>query len=94
MIDEIKLLTSKYLPTLEDSEHSRGGRTPGLFITIQYGGSTQPNIHGNDYWKVHKAKKSEKDVIFGRVGHGDFKNYDLIKDFPVYVNGTLMNDEA
>ncbi len=49
MIDAIKLLMSKYLPILEDSEHSRGGRTPGLFITIQDADSTLPNIHRNDY---------------------------------------------
>ncbi|MDP9783043.1 RHS repeat-associated core domain-containing protein [Pseudomonas fluorescens] len=55
------------------------------------GSPTQPNIHGNDYWKVYKVNKSGEDVVFGRIGHGDFKNYDLIKDSPVYVNGTLMN---
>lgn len=91
MIDKINLLTSKCLPTLEDSEHSRGGRTLGLFITIQDGGSIQPNIHENDYWKVYKANKSGEDIVFGRIGHGEFKNYDLIKDSPVYINGTLMN---
>jgi len=40
---------------------------------------------------VYKANKSGEDIVFGRIGHGDFKNYDLIKDSPVYVNGTLMN---
>ena len=55
------------------------------------GSPTQPNIHGNDYWKVYKVNKAGEDVVFGRIGHGDFKNYDLIKDSPVYVNGTLMN---
>jgi hypothetical protein len=33
----------------------------------------------------------EKILYFGRIGHDGFKNYDLIKDSPVYVNGTLMN---
>jgi hypothetical protein len=40
---------------------------------------------------VYKANRSGEDIVFGRIGHGGFKNYDLIKDSPVYVNGTLMN---
>lgn len=91
MFDEIKLLTSKHLPTLEYSEHSRGGGTLRVFITVQDYGSIQPNIHENDYWTVYKANKSGENIVFGRIGHGDFKNYDLIKDSPVYVNGTSMN---
>ncbi|WFQ79105.1 RHS repeat-associated core domain-containing protein [Xenorhabdus sp. SF857] len=56
------------------------------------GGNTkQPNIHGNDYWKVYKVNGKGEDVVFGRIGHGDFKNYDLIKDSPVYVDRVLVN---
>ena len=54
------------------------------------GSPTQPNIHGNDYWKVYKVVDGE-DVVFGRIGHGEFKNYDMIKDSPVYVDGVLVN---
>jgi hypothetical protein len=43
---------------------------------------------------VYKASKSGEDVVFGRIGHGGFKNYELIKDSPVYVNDTLMNGET
>ncbi|WP_137940360.1 RHS repeat-associated core domain-containing protein [Chitinivorax sp. B] len=55
------------------------------------GSPTQPNVHGNDYWKVYKVGKNGEDVVFGRIGHGEFKNYDMIKDSPVYVDGVLMN---
>ncbi|MEB6334755.1 RHS repeat-associated core domain-containing protein [Serratia rhizosphaerae] len=54
------------------------------------GSSTQPNVHGNDYWKVYRDVNG-KDVVYGRIGHGEFKNYDLIKDSPVYIDGVLMN---
>ncbi|MFP1860119.1 RHS repeat-associated core domain-containing protein, partial [Lonsdalea quercina] len=54
------------------------------------GSSTQPNIHGNDYWKVYRDVNG-KDVVYGRIGHGGFKNYDLITDSPVYIDGVLMN---
>ncbi|MBI6550782.1 hypothetical protein H8A87_19425 [Xenorhabdus sp. VLS] len=55
------------------------------------GNAKQPNIHGNDYWKVYKVNDKGEDVVFGRIGHGDFKNYDLIKDSPVYVDRILVN---
>ncbi|MEC5145417.1 DUF6531 domain-containing protein [Chitinophaga sp. 212800010-3] len=54
------------------------------------GSSTQPNIHGNDYWKVYKVVDGEK-VVYGRIGHEGFSNYDLITDSPVYVNGGIVN---
>ncbi|OAI59997.1 membrane protein [Ralstonia solanacearum] len=65
----------------------------GVTYKLDYhpGGSpTQQNIHGNDYWKVYKVVSGE-DVVFGRIGHDGFKNYDLIKDSPVYVDGVLVN---
>ena len=55
------------------------------------GSPSQPNIHGNDYWKIYKTNASGKDDVFGRIGYGSFKNYDLIKDSPVYVDNVLMN---
>ncbi|KFW98542.1 hypothetical protein KP22_21290 [Pectobacterium betavasculorum] len=54
------------------------------------GSGSQKNIHGNDYWKVYRDVNG-KDVVYGRIGHGGFKNYDLITDSPVYINGVLMN---
>lgn len=54
------------------------------------GNPKQPNIHGNDYWKIYKTNGSE-DTVFGRIGYGDFKNYELISNSPVYVDGILMN---
>ncbi len=30
-------------------------------------------------------------ALFGRIGNGEFKNYDLIKDSPVYIDGVLKN---
>ena len=30
-------------------------------------------------------------VVYGRIGHTDFKNFDNIKDSPVYKDGILMN---
>ncbi|WP_242688836.1 hypothetical protein [Photorhabdus tasmaniensis] len=55
------------------------------------GNSTQPNIHGNDYWKVYRVNKTGENVVLGRIGHGGFKNYDLITDSPVYVDSILKN---
>ncbi|MDX5631136.1 MULTISPECIES: hypothetical protein [unclassified Brenneria] len=55
------------------------------------GSASQPNIHGNDYWKVYKSTGKSPDEVLGRIGHGDFKNHDLIKDSAVYIDGILMN---
>lgn len=55
------------------------------------GNAKQPNIHGNDYWKVYRANSKGEDIVYGRIGHGGFENYDLIKDSPVYVDGVLVN---
>ena len=55
------------------------------------GNVSQPNIHGNDYWKVYRSPQKGADEVLGRIGHGEFKNYDLIKDSPVYVDGVMMN---
>ncbi len=55
------------------------------------GSSSQPNLHGNDYWKVYKVAGNGPDEVLGRIGYGDFKNFDLIKESPVYVDGILMN---
>lgn len=55
------------------------------------GSGTQKNIHRNDYWKVYKSTGKTSDEVLGRIGHGDFKNYDLIKESPVYIDGVLMN---
>ncbi|MDK1250854.1 RHS repeat-associated core domain-containing protein [Cronobacter sakazakii] len=54
------------------------------------GTPSQPNVHGNDYWKVYREVDGT-DVVYGRIGHGEFKNYDLITDSPVYVDGILLN---
>ena len=54
------------------------------------GSGSQKNIHGNDYWKVYRDVNG-KDVVYGRIGYGGFKNYDLITDSPVYIDGVLMN---
>lgn len=32
-----------------------------------------------------------KDVVYGRIGHSEFKHHDLITDSPVYIDGILMN---
>ncbi|WP_256256707.1 RHS repeat-associated core domain-containing protein, partial [Pseudomonas agarici] len=53
--------------------------------------SAQSNIHGNDYWKIYRTNKFGEDIVLGRIGYGNFKKYDLIKDSPVYVSGNLMN---
>lgn len=76
-------------------QHTQYVRTTksGATYKLDYhpgGNASQPNIHGNDYWKVYKVKNGE-DVVFGRIGHGEFKNYDLIKDSPVYIDGVLRN---
>ncbi|MER3250383.1 hypothetical protein [Salmonella enterica] len=55
------------------------------------GNAKQPNIHGNDYWKVYRTNSNGEDIVYGRIGHGGFENYDLIKDSPVYVDGVLVN---
>ncbi|GMB65890.1 RHS repeat-associated core domain-containing protein [Pectobacterium parmentieri] len=55
------------------------------------GSGSQKNIHGNDYWKVYKSTGKAPDEVLGRIGHGGFKNYDLITDSPVYIDGALMN---
>ena len=55
------------------------------------GSASQPNIHGNDYWKVYKSIGKGSDEVVGRIGHGKFKNYDRIQDSPVYIDGILMN---
>lgn len=55
------------------------------------GNAKQPNIHGNDYWKIYRTNSKGEDIVYGRIGHGDFENYDLIKDSPVYVDGVLVN---
>ncbi|RDR49709.1 putative deoxyribonuclease RhsC [Escherichia marmotae] len=55
------------------------------------GNAKQPNIHGNDYWKVYRTNSKGEDVVYGRIGHDGFENYDLIKDSPVYVDGVLVN---
>ncbi|WP_420845705.1 RHS repeat-associated core domain-containing protein [Mixta theicola] len=54
------------------------------------GSGSQKNIHGNDYWKLYRDV-NDKDVVYGRIGHGRFENYDLITDSPVYIDGVLMN---
>ena len=78
-------------------QHTQYVRTTksGATYKLDYhpgGNASQPNIHGNDYWKVYKVKNGE-DVVFGRIGYGEFKNYDLIKDSPVYIDGTLRNGD-
>ena len=55
------------------------------------GSPSQPNIHGNDYWKVYKSTGTGPDEVLGRIGYGSFRNYDLIKDSPVYIDGALIN---
>ncbi|CVC29333.1 Cell wall-associated polypeptide CWBP200 [Serratia marcescens] len=79
----------------EAIQHTQYVRTTksGATYKLDYhpgGNASQPNIHGNDYWKVYKVENGE-DVVFGRIGHGEFKNYDLIKDSPVYVDGVIKN---
>ena len=54
------------------------------------GNLQQPNIHENDYWKIYKIKNGEN-VVYGRIGHGEFKNYGEITDSPVYIDGILKN---
>ncbi|MTD29424.1 RHS repeat-associated core domain-containing protein, partial [Erwinia sorbitola] len=76
-------------------QHTQYVRTTksGATYKLDYhpgGNASQPNIHGNDYWKIYKVNNGE-DIVFGRIGHGEFKNYDLIKDSPVYIDGTLIN---
>ncbi len=51
----------------------------------------QHNIHGNDYWKIYRTNCEGEDIVYGRIGHGGFENYDIIKDPPVYVDGILVN---
>ena len=46
------------------------------------GSSSQPNIHGNDYWTIYKTNKAGEGIVFGRIGYGEFKKYDLIKAHP------------
>ena len=57
------------------------------------GSPSQPNIHGNDYWKIYREANGS-DVVYGRVGYGEFKNYDLITDSPVYIDRILVNRRA
>ncbi|WP_230675286.1 hypothetical protein [Yersinia pseudotuberculosis] len=76
-------------------QHTQYVRTTksGATYKLDYhpgGNVSQPNIHGNDYWKIYKVKNGE-DVVFGRIGYGEFKNHDLIKDSPIYIDGTLKN---
>ncbi|WP_455819455.1 RHS repeat-associated core domain-containing protein [Pseudomonas cerasi] len=52
--------------------------------------TSQQNIHENDYCKFYR-EVNDKDVVYGRIGHGEFKNYDLITDPPVYVDRVLVN---
>jgi RHS repeat-associated protein len=77
-------------------QHTRYTRTTksGSTQILDYhpgGNSAQPNVHGNDYWKVYTLDASGNEVVNGRIGHSDFKAYDLITDSPVYVDGALMN---
>ena len=46
--------------------------------------------HNSDYWKVIKPN-DPVETVYGRIGHGGFERYDKIKNFPVYVDGVLMN---
>ncbi|PIT14820.1 RHS repeat-associated core domain-containing protein [Snodgrassella alvi] len=68
----------------------------GVTYRLDYhpgGSASQPNIHGNDYWKVYKSTGKGSDEVLGRIGYGEFKNYDRIKDSPVYIDGKLMNGQ-
>jgi RHS repeat-associated protein len=51
----------------------------------------QTNIHGNDYWKTYKLDKAGNETVYGRIGHGEFGNYDEIVDSPVFIDGVLVN---
>ncbi|AKJ30736.1 PAAR domain-containing protein [Caldimonas brevitalea] len=48
-------------------------------------------LHGVDYWKVLRIDSQSEKTVLGRIAHGPFKNYDLINDSPVYVDGVLVN---
>ncbi len=47
-------------------------------------------VHVGDYWKIYKVVNGKKQV-YGRIGGSNFKNHDLIKDAPVYIDGVLQN---
>lgn len=68
--------------TLDIPESQKKGDTD--ILDYHPGGPSA--VHKSDYWKVYRNGE-----VQGRIGHGDFTNYDRIFYSPVYINSVLMN---
>ncbi|ELY3544828.1 hypothetical protein SMX40_004277 [Cronobacter turicensis] len=69
--------------------HTRYTRTTknGDIDILDYHPGGPSAVHKSDYWKVYRNGE-----VQGRIGHGDFTNYDKIFDSPVYIDRVLMNE--
>ena len=77
----------------QHTTYTRTTKSGDIFVFDYHPGGTEnnPNLHGNDYWKIYKIGSNGEKVVYGRIGHTDFKNFDNIKDSPVYKDSILMN---
>ncbi|EMA8639669.1 hypothetical protein U5O47_003886 [Cronobacter malonaticus] len=54
-------------------------------LDYHFGGPSA--VRKSDHWKVYRNGE-----VQGRIGHGDFTNYDRIFDSLVYIDRVLMNE--